>query len=158
MTDGRTREARQEKLQTTRRRRGDNAFQTAQNMPIPAEIAARLKAEGRTPRWANDVGNRIHRLTVEDDYDKVDGVAPVPVVIDRKSGETVMAHLLSKPTDFIAEDRAKAESRRKEAERAMVKGQVAQPGVDPVPVQGQLGAPTYVDSASNIGRGNQIIE
>ena len=128
-------------------------------MPIPPEIEARLKAQGRTPRWVNDEGNRINDLTVHDDYDKVEGVEPVPVVVDRKSGATVMAHLLSKPTAFIDEDRRKAETRRKAQEEALfthpeAAGKGRAPG----------GAERYLDKATKIGRetvpagGNQILE
>lgn len=149
---------RQVEVASARRRRDDTNFQQSAKMPIPDEIAARLKAEGRTVRWANDEGNRIHNLTVKDDYDKVDGVAPVPVGTD-KTGKPIMAHLLSKPDAFIAEDRAKAENRRRATESAMAKGKVpAAVGAEPAPVSGAMGAETYVDSATSIGRGNQIIE
>lgn len=154
----RGRPPRQQVETQTRRRRDDTNFQQTQNMAIPEEIAAQLKAEGRTPRWVNDEKNRIHQLTVKDDYDKVDGVAPVPVGTD-EAGNPIMAHLLSKPTSFIAEDRMNAEGRRRDIERAMVKGKVpSAPGAEPAPLAGQMGAETYVDAATSIGRGNQIIE
>ncbi len=146
-------------VRAERRRRDDNSFYQTKNLAIPAEVAARLEAEGRTPRWVNDVADRIRQLTVLDDYDKVDGVDPVPVVIDRKTGETVMAHLLSKPKDFIVEDRRKAESRRREIEGAMVNGKIpTAPGAEPTPVQGAHGAGIYAPSSNSIGRANQITE
>lgn len=158
MAEQRTREARSEQVARERRRRDDRTVQHAQRMFIPPDVEARLKAEGRTPRWVNDEGNRMHRLTVQDDYDKVDGVEPVPVGTD-KDGKPIMAHLLSKPDDFIAEDRAKAEAKRKETERGMVKGHVpAGPNQESVPVQGAHGAEMYVTADTKIGRGNQIIE
>jgi hypothetical protein len=158
MSNDRQREVRSETVARERRRRDDTSANHAQRMAIPPEVEARLKAEGRTPRWVNDEGNRMHRMTVQDDYDKVDGVDPVPVGTD-KSGAPIMAHLLSKPNDFIAEDRAKAEQQRKETERGMLKGRVpTAPGQESVPVQGAHGAEMYVASETKIGRGNQIIE
>lgn len=107
-----------------RRRRDDATIDGGQRMKlaIPPEVEARLKAEGRTPRWAVDTGNRIHQLTVQDDYDKVDGVDPVPTIINRKTGEVANQILLSKPTSFIEEDRVKREAPRQEMERALLRG------------------------------------
>lgn len=154
----RGRPPRQQAEAQARRRRDDTNFHQSQKLAIPEEIQAKLEAEGRTPRWANDEGNRIHRLTVLDDYDKVEGVEPVPVGTD-ESGKPILAHLLSKPNEFIAEDRAKQDERRKDVERAMVKGRVpTAPGSEPAPLAGQMGAETYVDASTSIGRGNQIIE
>lgn len=142
---GRPPRVQQERQQ--RRRRGDAELRASSKLPIPPEIEARLKAEGRTPRWVNDTGTRIQTLTQADDYDKVEGVEPVPVVIDRKTGETALAHLLSKPTAFIEEDRADAERRRKAKEEALFthpeaagKGRAAG------------GAEMYLDKATKIGR------
>lgn len=154
----RGRPPRQIEVASQRRRRDDANFQASQKLAIPEEVKARLEAEGRSPRWVNDEGNRMHQLTKLDDYDKVEGVDPVPVGTD-KSGKPVMAHLLAKPTSFIAEDQAKKEERRTAVERAMVKGHVpTAPGAEPAPVSGAMGATTYVDKATSIGRGNQILE
>lgn len=159
MTDDRTRQGRSEELATDRRRRNNATLGISKKLHIPEEVAARLKAEGREPRWANDDGNRIHNLTVADDWDKVEGVKPVPVGT-AKDGTPIKAILLSKPASFLAEDRRELESKRKDMERAMTKGHVpTAPGAEEAaPVRGKLGAQTYVDSATSIGRGNQIIE
>lgn len=158
MVENRVREDRQTQVARERRRRDDTVMNQAQRLPIPPEVEARLKAEGRTPRWVNDEGNRMHRFTVQDDYDKVADVEPVPVGTD-KSGNPILAHLLSKPNDFIAEDRAKAEERRRETERGFLQAKVPTgPGQESVPVQGAHGAEMYVDRSAKIGRGNQIIE
>lgn len=158
MTRKYERQGRQAETTQSRRRRDDSNFQASQKLAIPEEVSAKLEAEGRTPRWVNDTGNRMHQLTKLDDYDKVEGVEPVRVDTD-KEGKPIYAHLLSKPNAFIQEDRRKADERRRETERAMVKGNVpSAPGAEPAPRQGALGADVYVDSASSIGRGNQIIE
>lgn len=158
MAEDRQREARSEQVARERRRRDDTSANQAQRLAIPPEVEARLKAEGRTPRWVNDEGNRMHRFTVQDDYDKVAEVEPVPVGVD-KTGAPILAHLLSKPNEFIAEDREKAERRRKETEQGFLKAKVPTgPGQESAPVQGAHGAEMYVDSSSKIGRSNQIIE
>lgn len=157
--DSRAQGTRAEGERQQRRRRGDEGLSAEQRLPIPPAIKAKLEAEGRVPRWVNDVGNRIHALTVGDDYDKVDGVEPVPVVVDRKSGQTAMAHLLSKPADFVREDRDRAESRRKLTEDALFRqpnaADQAGPGGNPNPAT----AERYLDKSTSIGRGsgNQIL-
>lgn len=115
---------RKDEVRQERRRRSDSTIDAGQRLKlaIPPEIEARLKAEGRTPRWAVDQGNRIHRLTVQDDYDRVEGVEPVPVIVNRKTGEVANQILLSKPSAFLDEDRAKADAPRREMEAALLRG------------------------------------
>lgn len=161
MTDQRERTERKTEERQERRRRHDGNIDASQNkrLAIPEEIEARLKTEGLTPRWVNDEGNRIHNLTTRDDYDKVDGVKPVRVGTNKDTGKPILAHLYAKRTEFIDEDRAKADVGRREAERAMLRGKVPNsPGGASAPVLGQMGAETYVDSASTIGRENRIID
>lgn len=152
MTDESGRTARQNEVRQERRRRDDATLDggQARKLAIPPDVEAKLAAQGRTGRWVNDVGSRIEDLTVRDDWDKVEGVAPRSVVIDVKKGETAQAILLSKPNAFIAEDRAKREAKRREREQAMLKGQV--PGAEPLPNE-----TFYADKANKIERGNQII-
>lgn len=161
MTEQRQRQGREKEVAQSRRRRDDTNFQQSSKLAIPEEVAERLKAEGRTPRWVNDEGNRLYNLTKRDDYDKVDDVSPVPVGT-KDDGTPLMAHLLSKPTEFIREDRAKAEERRRQVEQGMVKGKMPVKSPDGsevlVPVQGAAGAETYADKANAIGGGNKILE
>lgn len=163
MTEQRQRQGRVEETAQRRRRRDDTNFQQSNKLAIPEEVAERLKAEGRQPRWVNDEGNRLHNLTVRDDYDKVDGVDPVPVGT-REDGKPLLAHLLSKPIEFIREDQAKAEERRKTIEKGMVQGKQpvkTEEGEMLVPVQGAKGAETYAVKGNTIGKpsgSNQILE
>lgn len=146
--------AQQEKAQ---RRRRDDAVIADKRLPIPPEIQAQLDRDGRVPRWANDEGNRIYRLTEQDDYDKVDGVEPVPVGVG-PDGKPILAHLLSKPKAFIDEDQAKAEAKRKEVEKVLFHRaeavDAAAAGANPNPAT----AERYVTKNSSLGRGNQILE
>ena len=137
---------------TERRRRDDLSGSPRLKLAIPEQVRAKLAAEGRTPRWVNDTGNRIADLTERDDYDKVEGVEPIKVGTDGDN-KPVFAHLLAKRTDFIAEDRRKADQRRREIEAS----RFGSPQNPAQPSAGQMGAPTYVDSASKIGRANQVV-
>lgn len=134
MTDVSFRGERVEEVRQQRRRRDDATLDGGQRkkLAIPPEVEARLKAEGRTPRWAVDTGNRIHQLTKQDDYDIVEGVAPVPVVVNRKDGTVANQVLLSKPTAFIEEDREKLDAPRREMERALLRGKNPE---DPIAVR-----------------------
>ena len=154
----RGRPPRQSQVAGERRRRDDSNFQASQRLAIPAEVQARLDAEGKVPRWANDDGNRLHRLTQQDDYEFVEDVEPVPAGTD-KHGNPMKAHLLAKRKDFIEEDKRTSDERRRGVERAMVRGEVpTSAGAEPVPVEGAMGATTYVVKGSSIGRENKILE
>lgn len=134
-----------------RRRRDDTSGSQRLKLDIPEEVRTRLAAEGRTPRWVNDTGNRIADLTTRDDYDKVEGVERRKVGTG-EDGKPQYAVLLAKRDDFIAEDRAKSDQRRRDVEKARFNAGETQP------IEGQMGAATYVDPASKIGRANQILE
>jgi hypothetical protein len=155
MSEARGRDSRQEELRTERRRRDDATIDGGQalKLAVPLDIQAKLTEQGREWRWANDDGNRIHRLTVLDDWDKVEGVTPVEVVVDRAKGLTAKAYLLSKPKEFIAEDRHKRDAARMSTEQAMVEGKVPNAGDQPASRPDNV----YVPPGNKIERGNQII-
>ena len=148
-TETRGRTARQDEVRQERRRRDDTTIDAGQakKLAIPLDIESELAAQGRSARWVNDVGSRVHDLTVRDDWDRVEGVEPRTVVIDRKTGETAKAILVSKPQAFIAEDAAKRDVARRETETAMLKARV--PGATTTP-DGM-----YADKANKIDRGTQ---
>lgn len=147
MTDVRERADRKTEERQERRRRRDDTIDGGQRLKlaIPPEIEERLAREGRTARWINDEGNRMHQLTKLDDYDKVEGVEP-RVVGKTKDGQPIRAHLCSKPTAFIREDQEKLDSRRKETERALLRGK--NPG-DPIAGDDSF----YADTANRIDVG-----
>jgi len=144
---------RADEVAAQRRRRDDANLGPKLKLAVPDEVRARLAAEGRTARWVNDSGSRIADLTTRDDYDKVEGVEPVKVDVDEE-GKPVFAHLLAKRDDFIAEDRAKQDQRRKNAEAGMLKGK----SPTGQPLEPKLGAAIYEEAmhANKIGR-NQVL-
>ncbi len=154
MTEQRGRADRQTIESGERRRRSDDTIDggLALKLGIPPEIEASLKAEGRTARWVNDVGSRLHDTTVRDDWARVQGVEPRSVKIDVKTGAMTKAILVSKRIDFVEEDRAKKEARRKRQETATFTGH------DPQTGQSTLPANQYVHKDTKIDRGNQILE
>lgn len=153
MAEDRQRQGRANQVAAERRRRGDSELRGEAKLPIPPAIAEELERKGLVPRWVNDTGNRIHRLTMQDDYDLVEGVPPVPVDT-AKDGSPIMARLVAKPRKFMDEDQANADIRRKELEKSLMRGQTPQEAANPNPGT----ARRYVDEASNISRGNQILE
>lgn len=148
---------RQQATAQGRRRRSDDGLGREKRLHIPPEIEAELKREGRVPRWVNDENNRMHRFTVLDDYDPVEGVAPVPVGTN-PDGSPKMAHLLSKPAKFIREDRAKADKRLRATEEALFRSpdaaDASAKGRNPNPAT----AERYLDAATSLetGRRNQV--
>jgi hypothetical protein len=140
-----------------RRRRSDEALSATKRLPIPPEVQAELDANGLQPRWVNDEGNRMHRFTVQDDYDKVAGVEPVPVGTD-PAGQPILAHLLAKPKDFIREDQDRAEIKRKQVEEALFRSpdaaDQASAGRNPNPATVRR----YVADETKIGRANQVLD
>lgn len=150
MTDARQRTERSEEVRQDRRRRGDNTIDGGRRLKlaIPSEVEKRLKAEGRTPRWISDEGNRLVNLTKHDDYDPVPGVEPVHVGWDKETNRPIKAILHSKPTAFIREDQEKRDVRRREVEKSFLRGKVAgdQHSHDERYSSG------YVDEASTIQR------
>jgi hypothetical protein len=154
MTNQSGRTARQDEVRQERRRRDDTTLDGGQalKLAIPPEIAKKLSEQGRTARWANDVGNRIHQLTVLDDWDKVEGVEPCPVKID-KEGTVAQAILLSKPKAFIEEDRRKKDAARRRIEDAALAGAIPNAGSGPAT---PLPENFYADKANKIDRPNKI--
>jgi len=104
-----------------RRRRSDSSLtRMAQlKLSVPDKIA---KANpGQSFRWVNDSGTRMFDLTQQDDWDKVDGVDPIPVGTDN-FGKPILAHLCKKPTEFLEKDRQEMVDQTRETEKAIERG------------------------------------
>lgn len=103
-----------------RRRRQPGTLDRGQQLKlsVPAEIEA--KYPDYVFRWVNDSGNRVHDLTVRDDYDKVDGVDPRPVGTD-DLGKPIFAHLCKKKRDFFEHDQREKLQAIKDREEALMR-------------------------------------
>lgn len=135
LTDGQTatraRPRRTETEQAQRRKRTGQDVDTSA-LAVPPHIADDLKTRGLSGRWINDLGNRMHQKTVLDDWEKVDGIDPVPVGTDSRTGKPVMAYYCAKPQTFLAEDNAKRMETWNERERQSLAGR------DPsAPIEGE---------------------
>lgn len=120
--------ARAAETRRERRRRDDGDLDRGARMKlaIPKEIQDQAKREGKTLRWLNDEGNRMHDMTVDDDWDLVQDMKPVPVST-AADGSPVYARLCSKHEDWWQEDqRAKAKV-LDQMERAVERGAKADP-------------------------------
>ncbi len=70
-------------------------------------------------RWAKDEGGRIYQLTQNDDWDKVPGVEPIHGG-KGEAGTGMKMHLLMKPKEFMAQDRAEKDEALKAMEQAQI--------------------------------------
>ncbi|RYG90117.1 MAG: hypothetical protein EON59_00625 [Alphaproteobacteria bacterium] len=113
---------------TQRRRRNGTANTAA--LDVTDDIKAKLAAEGKEGRWINDIGNRMHDKTVNDDWDKVSGVEPRVVGMDKRTGEQIKAYFCAKPTEFLEEDRKARLTKISEQEQAIVRGTDGQTAVE----------------------------
>lgn len=111
-----------------RRKKGSNGVMAAK-LSLP-EFAK--DDTGYTYRWVNDVKNRIHALTAEDDWEMVsskngaiissrDEALKRPVGT-QESGEPMFAYLLKKPTEFVQEDHQEAQGRIDDKMKQIRKG------------------------------------
>lgn len=113
-----------------RRRRDDGDLDRGArlNLAIPEEIREQARREGKTLRWINDEGNRMHQMTVQDDWDVVESdlVKPVPVGTS-KEGTPIVARLCSKYQDWYDRDQRDKARILDEREKAVERGAKADP-------------------------------
>ena len=90
-----------EEVTTAERRRRSGAV--TNKLSIPDSV---LKAfPDMEFRWGRDLGGRMQQLTQNDDWDKVPDVDPIHGGTG-EAGQGFEMHLLMKPKDFLAADRA----------------------------------------------------
>ena len=129
--------SRQEQVKAERRRRNSDALQGKRRKLSVSEET--LDRTNFVYRFANDEGNRIHDLTVNDDWEVVpqrngdeqtDGLgSEIARHVGRdEHGKGVRAVLLRKKKDWHEDDKKAAQRRIDETETAIRQG--ATPGVD----------------------------
>ncbi len=142
MAEVRARTARTIEEMRERRARTDTTIDGARRMKlrIPSDVETRLKEEGRTPRWVIKDSARMQELLSDDGYySRVEGVGEIPTR-SLANGEPIKMVLLSKPTEFIEEDKAALEVARAAKEKAEFDGT-------------NLGANQYLDPSTRLQRG-----
>lgn len=142
----RARASRAEETQSQRRRRQPGTIDRMDELTlaIPDEIQA--ANPDHTFRWALDNPKRIHSLTVRDDWDRVEGVEPIPDHID-KTGRQANLVLLKKRREFWEEDQREKARIRKEQEQAMMRAAKSDPQDD------RPEAVSYVPEGNRINTG-----
>lgn len=122
--------SRADETRRERRRRDDGDLDRGArlNLAIPAEIREQAKREGKTLRWINDDGNRMHQMTEQDDWDVVESPLVKPVAVGTsKDGQPVMARLCSKYQDWYDQDQRDKARILDERERAVERGAKVDP-------------------------------
>lgn len=114
---------REDVAQERRRRSAGSLDRTAHlKLAIPPEIQAQYGSTHHL-HWFNDEGNRLYAMTVQDDYDKVPEVEPIPVGTS-KDGKPILAHLCAKPLDFYRADQREKMQTIQETEQALMRGKL----------------------------------
>lgn len=115
---------RAEQVTAERRRRQPGTLDQMQQMKLT--VPDKFNEPGYAHRWINDKGNRMHDKTVQDDWDKVPGVEPIPVDTD-EHGKPIFAHYCRKPLAFVEEDQAAHMTMLAEREKGLLGGAKSDP-------------------------------
>jgi hypothetical protein len=117
-----SRATRAEETAQERRRRSPGTLDRMAQLKLAVPDSVREENKDYALRWINDEGNRMHFMTVQDDWDVIDGVQPVPVGTDAE-GKPVLARLCRKPMKFWEEDQKAKTDALKEQEAGLMRGQ-----------------------------------
>lgn len=120
------RQNRTEEVAQERRRRTAGTLDRMAQMKLAIPDSVRDENADYTLRWVNDTGNRMHFMTVEDDWSKIDNVKPVPVGTNEE-GKPVYAHLCRKPKAFWEQDNAERVAATVEREKGILRAVTTDP-------------------------------
>jgi hypothetical protein len=142
----RARASRAEETQSQRRRRQPGTLDRMDEMTLAIPDDVKAANPDSVFRWVVDKPKRIHSLTVRDDWDKVEGVAPIPDHAD-KSGAQVNLVLVKKRQEFWDEDQRSKHAALKDQEKAMLSATKSDPQDD------RPEAVSYVPEGNRINSG-----
>lgn len=109
-----------------RRRRQPGTLDRLSQMKLAIPEKVRAENADQALRWINDTGNRMHFMTEQDDWSKIDGVPPVPVGT-AEDGKPIYAHLCRKPKAFWEQDNAERVAATVEREKGLVRAAKTDP-------------------------------
>ncbi len=142
-----------DRAQETRRARrqrddGDLDGTARFKLAVPQEIKDIAKREGKTIRWLNDDGNRMHHMH-NMDWDVIDHPLAHPVPVGTSvDGKPIYARLAWKYQDWYDEGQSKKRQDLKDRERAVERGKV-----DVIDPQATSNETTYVPQGNRISIG-----
>jgi hypothetical protein len=120
-TTARARPARVEVEQGERQRRRTN-LDASFDLQLPVD-ESRLDRKSFTYRWVNDARGRVHRITTQDDWERVSaeeaGVEVEHQVGYHPDGKPLKAILLKKPLRWHQDDQARKIAQTREVETEM---------------------------------------
>lgn len=114
-----TRPTRETEVRQERRRRQPGSLDRSAHLKLAIPDEIRAANADQQLRWINDTGNRLHHLTTQDDYSKVDDVPPVPVGTS-EDGKPIYAHLCKKPMDYWLDDQREKTAAIREQEKGLL--------------------------------------
>lgn len=137
---------RKEEVAVERRRRQTGTLDRMAQMKLAIPDKVKEANADFMLRWVNDTGNRMHFMTEQDDWSKIDGVPPVPVGTSEE-GKPIYAHLCRKPKAFWEQDQRERVAATVEQEKGLMRAAKSDP---------QDNRPTetaYVPEGNQITRG-----
>lgn len=123
------RQPRTQEVQQERRRRSAGTLDRMAQLKLAVPEQVQEDHKDYALRWINDTGNRMHHMTVQDDWDRVDGVEPVPVGTD-KEGRPILARLCKKRREYWEEDQGQKMAGLREQEEGLMRGAKSDPNDD----------------------------
>lgn len=141
------------RAQETRRARrqrddGDLDGMARFKLAIPQEIKDIANREGKTIRWINDDGNRMHHM-YNMDWDVIDHPLAQPVPVGTSvDGKPIYARLAWKYQDWYDEGQAKKRQDLNDRKRAVERGKV-----DVIDPKASSNEKTYVPQGNRISIG-----
>lgn len=137
---------RKEEVAVERRRRQTGTLDRMAQMKLAIPEKVRAENGDFMLRWVNDTGNRMHFMTEQDDWSKIDGVPPVPVGTSEE-GKPIYAHLCRKPKAFWEQDQAERVAATVEQEKGLMRAAKSDPQDNRPPET------AYVPEGNQITRG-----
>lgn len=141
-----TRQTRAQETQSQRRRRQPGTLDRMEELTLAISDEVKAANPDCTFRWIVDKPKRVHALTVKDDWDRVEGVAPIPDHAD-KHGTQVNLVLVKKRNEFWEEDQRAKSAALREQEQALLRAAKSDPQDD------RPEAVSYVPEGNRINSG-----
>lgn len=142
--EARTRATRAEETAQERRRRNPGTLDRMDHLKLAIPEHVERDNPDCVFRWIRDEPGRVHAMTKLDDWDRVEGVEPIPDTVG-KSGQINLV-LVKKRKDYWEEDQRRKQAAIKDHEKAILSATKNDP-------QGNPEAVSYVPEGNTITHG-----